>query len=136
MAKGKGIRIALLGAGIIGRELIRRTLNNPDCSYIAVGDTSGVIANTDGFDGKELMDIVRLKEGGGHIKDYTAKYEYYESPSSVFNGCDLDALVDVTDAQTYDILMEALNSPDEQMYSNTCSSFSNSSESFGGSLIA
>jgi len=101
------VRIALLGLGRIGRELVRRTFHSPDFQYVAVGDTSGVIVNS-AFEGEEIADIVIMKEMGVYLKDHEGEHDYYESVSSVLDCCDIDVLVDATDAQTFDILMEAL----------------------------
>ena len=37
------MRVALLGVGTIGRELLRLTRRNPVYKYVALADTSGVI---------------------------------------------------------------------------------------------
>jgi len=108
MVAGKGVRIALLGLGRIGRELVRRTLHNPNFHYVAVGDTSGIIVNSDTFDAREMDDIIGMKEKGMRLEDHNGGHEYHESASSLLGCRDVDVLVDATDAQTYDTLMEAL----------------------------
>ncbi|MFQ6074816.1 MAG: hypothetical protein ACE5Z5_01600 [Candidatus Bathyarchaeia archaeon] len=109
MVLGRGVRIALLGVGTIGRELARRTIPSPHYHYVAVADTSGVIVNVGAFGRKEMAEIVGLKGMGGRLKDYKGRHDYYEGMASVFGCCDIDVLIDVTDAQTYSILMEALD---------------------------
>lgn len=104
------MRIALLGLGRIGRELVRRTLHNPNFQYVAVGDTSGIIVNSDAFDAREMVEIVWMKEKGVRLKDHEGGHEYHESISSILSCRDMDVLVDATDAQTHDLLMEALES--------------------------
>ncbi|RLI09266.1 hypothetical protein DRO42_04665 [Candidatus Bathyarchaeota archaeon] len=108
MILDRPVRVALLGAGMIGRELINRTLRDPRYRYVAVGDTSGVIVNNEGFNEAEMAEVVRLKEAGGYVKNYAGEHGYCESMSGVFARCDVDVLIDVTDAQTHDLLMEAL----------------------------
>ena len=108
MVAGKGVRIALLGLGRIGRELVRRTLHNPNFHYVAVGDTSGIIVNSNAFHAREMGDIVGMKEKGVRLEDHNGGHEYHESASSLLGCRDVDVLVDATDAQTYDTLMEAL----------------------------
>ncbi|UCD44296.1 MAG: hypothetical protein JSV27_09200 [Candidatus Bathyarchaeota archaeon] len=102
------VRIAQLGVGTIGRELIRRTLGSPRFHYVALGDTSGVIAKEGAFTEEELRGIVESKEAGGRLEDYDGSHSFFEDMGGAFESCGLDAFVDVTDAQTYDLLMEAL----------------------------
>jgi glyceraldehyde-3-phosphate dehydrogenase/erythrose-4-phosphate dehydrogenase len=45
----KSIRIALIGTGTIGRELLRRTSGHAELTYVAVGDSSGFLAKREGF---------------------------------------------------------------------------------------
>jgi len=108
LARGGCMRIALLGVGRMGSELIRRTLDDPNYRFVAIGDTSGVIANHDAFSKNNMIDILTLKQKGGRLKDYKGEHDYHESMSSALDRCDVDVLVDVTDAQTYDLLMKAL----------------------------
>jgi aspartokinase/homoserine dehydrogenase 1 len=105
-------RIALFGAGTIGRALIKRTYNDPRFRYVAVGDSSGVIANIDGFSERGLSEIIRLKEEGGHLKEFQGHHAFHEDMLNVLELCDADVLVDVTNAQTYDLLIKALEYTD------------------------
>jgi len=41
--------------------VINRTLRDPRYRYVAVGDTSGVIFNNEGFNEAEMAEVVRLK---------------------------------------------------------------------------
>ena len=102
------MRIALLGVGTIGRELIRRTSGNPMFSYVALGDRSGVIAIDSTFTDEGLGELVRLKEAGGRLKDHDGDHEYYKSMKAALVSCSVDALVDATDAQTHGLLHKAL----------------------------
>lgn len=109
MAHERGLRIGLLGIGKIGRELVKRSLPNPRYRHVAVADTSGVIVNTDAFGRREMAEILRLKEKGGRLRDHSGDRDYYESMTDAFGHCDMDVLIDVTDAQTHTLLMEALD---------------------------
>jgi len=104
----KEVRIALLGIGRIGRELSRRTLQKPLYRYVAVGDTSGVLMDDDAFSVEEMARILGHKERGGRLRDYPGGHEYHEGMMSVLRSQDVNALVETTDAQTYDVLIEAL----------------------------
>jgi len=103
----EAVRIGLLGVGTIGRELIRRTSGNPRFRYVALGDTSGVIARKNPFTKKELDDIIRLKDSGGHLEDFGG-HEHYERCEDSIGCYEVDAFVDATDAQTYDFLYDTL----------------------------
>lgn len=101
------VRIGLLGVGRIGRELIRRTSGKPGFRYVALGDTSGVIARKNPFTKKELDYIIRLKDSGGQLEDFGGNEHYDRCEDSI--GCyGVDAFVDATDAQTYDLLYDTL----------------------------
>jgi aspartokinase/homoserine dehydrogenase 1 len=102
------VRIAQLGVGTIGRELIRRTLGGSRFRYVALGDTSGVIAKESAFTEEELRGIVESKEAGGRLEEYDGSHAFFEDMGGAFECCGLDAFVDVTDAQTFDLLLPAL----------------------------
>ena len=57
------LRIALLGVGTIGRELIRRTMAKPSYRYVALADKSGVLVSDEGFSEHELSQLIKLKVG-------------------------------------------------------------------------
>lgn len=107
MVKGERLRIALLGPGTIGRELIRQTINDPVFRYVALADTSGVITKTDAFTTTELTDILDHKKSGSPLKGYTGPHDYHKQISGVFD-IEFDVLIDATPSQTYDTLMRAL----------------------------
>ncbi len=102
------VRIGLLGVGTIGRELIRRTSGNPRFRYVALGDTSGVIARKDPFTKKELEEVIRLKGSGGRLKDFDGGHGHYDQCEDSIGCYSVDAFVDATDAQTYDLLYDAI----------------------------
>ena len=103
------LRVALLGVGTIGRELIRRTMGDPGFGYVALGDTSGTIVRESPFSVERLREIVGLKESGGRLGDLDGDHEHYERMEDALCGCGADALVDATDAQTYNLLYRALD---------------------------
>ena len=70
------IRVALLGVGTIGRALLKETQGNPRFKFVALGDTSGVIAKEKGFTDSEIAEIIRLKESGGRLRDHSGSLEY------------------------------------------------------------
>lgn len=102
------VRIAQLGVGTIGRELIKRTLRSSRFRYVALGDTSGVIAKESGFTDTDLREIVESKEAGGRLDECEGSHAYFEDMGEVFESCGIDAFVDVTGAQTFGLLLEAL----------------------------
>jgi homoserine dehydrogenase len=102
------IKIALLGVGAIGRELIYQSLQSPLFSYVALGDKSGVLVNEKTFSRKELLKTISFKENGGQIREI-GKYEYHESMLNILGCCSIDVLVDVTNTHTYKLLFEALD---------------------------
>ncbi len=104
----KQLKIALFGFGTIGRELVSRTLTDPSYEYVAVGDTSGVLVEEEGFSVDDMSNLVEWKEGKKCLGEFVG-HDHYESMSDVFGSCNIDILVDVTDTQTYDVLKEALD---------------------------
>lgn len=104
----KRVRIALLGVGNVGRELVRRTWENPDFLYVALGDTSDTITKEKGFTRRELQGIIEMKESSGGLRDYGGKHVCYDDMIGALRECNPDVLADVTTSQTYDVLWEAL----------------------------
>ena len=102
------LRIALLGIGKIGRELVRRTLPYPHFTYVSISDTSGALLDPKGFSERDLEEIITLKEDGGKLVKMEERHNYSESLEGVTDICDYDVLVDVTDAQTYPLLFKSL----------------------------
>ena len=101
-------RIALLGVGTIGRELVRRVLEKPGMQIVALADRSGVVARAEAFSREELLQILMLKGAGGRLRDYEGGQDSYREMLDAIRSVQADALVDVTDAQTYGLLYEAL----------------------------
>ena len=102
-------RVALLGVGTVGRELLRLTRTNPEYKYVALADTSGAITRDEGFKDAELAEIVSLKRSGGRLRDVRGDHELHRDVRSVLGRCPFDALVDVTATQTYDLIRDALD---------------------------
>jgi len=102
------VRAALLGAGTIGRALLKLTQGTPGIKWVALGDTSGAVAKEKGFTVNEVAKIVGLKESGGRINDYNGKVERLEGMKEALGNVQIDALVDVTASQTFDLLYRAL----------------------------
>jgi homoserine dehydrogenase len=103
------MRVAVLGVGTIGRELLRLTRGSSEYNYVALADTSGVITRNEGFTDAELAEIIKLKESGRRLGDVRGNHELHEDIRSVLNQCLFDALVDATATQTYDLIHEALD---------------------------
>lgn len=102
------LRVAILGVGTIGRELVRRIMHDHEKRIVALADRSGVIARDEAFNGEDLLRILELKESGGHLADYEGDHERYDEILEAIGGVNADVLVDVTYAQTHDLLYEAL----------------------------
>jgi len=103
------LRIALLGVGTIGSELVRRVLGKPAFQIIALADRSGVVARNEAFSDEELLQILELKKAGGRLREYEGKHEFYGEMLSAIRSVQTDVLVDASNAQTYDLLHEALS---------------------------
>jgi homoserine dehydrogenase len=102
------IRVALLGVGNIGRALLKLTRGNPRFKFVALGDTSGAVAKEKGFTDGEIAEAIRLKESGGRIRDHNGSVEHLDDMGEALGNVYIDALVDVTASQTFDLLSRAL----------------------------
>jgi aspartokinase/homoserine dehydrogenase 1 len=102
------IRVALLGVGTIGRALLKLTRGNPRFKFVALGDTSGVVAKEKSFTDSEIAEIVGLKEAKGYLKEYDGNTEHLDSIGDALGNYYLDALVDVTASQTFNLIHRAL----------------------------
>jgi predicted homoserine dehydrogenase-like protein len=87
----KGVRIALLGVGKIGRELVSRTMSNRNYRYVSVSDKSGLLVADKHFREKDLTRIINLKNKGGCLSDLRCAFEYCEDVSMILNCPDIDA---------------------------------------------
>lgn len=102
------VKVALLGVGTIGRELVRRCVGRPGVELVALADTSGAVSREGGFSGEELARILELKGSGGGLSDLEGDHDLSKNILDFLKGTGVDALVDVTAADTYDLLYEAL----------------------------
>lgn len=102
------IRVALMGVGTIGRELIRRINGDPLYSFVAFSDSRGAIADFSGFSIGECVTIAKHKESGGELRDLP-QHTPYGGMVEVLGDGEIDVLVDATAAQTYDTLYVALD---------------------------
>lgn len=102
------VRVALLGVGNIGRTLLKLTRGNPRFKFVALGDTSGAVAKEKGFMDSEIAETIRLKESGDSIRDHNGSVEHLDGMGEALGNIYIDALVDVTASQTYDLLNRAL----------------------------
>ena len=84
-------------------------LDKPAFQITALADRSGVITNSDAFSDDELLKILELKKARGRLRDYTGEHEFHEEMLGALRSVQADALVDASDAQTYDLLYEALS---------------------------
>jgi aspartokinase/homoserine dehydrogenase 1 len=102
------VRVALLGVGTIGKALLKSTQGNPQFKFVAMGDTSGVVAKEKGFTDSEITKIVGLKESGGRLRDHTGNVEHLDDMGEALGNVYIDALVDVTASQTFDLIHRTL----------------------------
>ncbi len=103
------LRVALLGVGTIGSELVRRTKEKPEMVYVALADRSGIVAKEEGFSQTDLDRVLELKGSGGRLKDLEGDHENGGWMLGAIRDLDVDVLVDATDAQTHDLFMDALD---------------------------
>jgi len=103
------LRVALLGIGTIGSELLRRTKGKPETVYVALADRSGAVAKEEGFSQADLDRILELKGSGGRLRNLEGDHENIGEILSVIRDFNVDVLVDVTDAQTHGLFMDALD---------------------------
>jgi len=104
----KSIRIALMGTGTIGRELLRRTSGHAEFTYVAVGDSSGFLAKREGFTEAELAAIQKHKSGGKFLEAFDERLYVGRDVLDILRDYGVSVLVDATAAQTYNILRAAL----------------------------
>ena len=102
------VRIALLGVGNIGRALLKATKEDPRFKFVALGDTSGAVAKEKGFTDSEIAEIIRLKESGGCLRDHSGSLEHLDGMGEALNNYYINAFVDVTASQTFDLIHRAL----------------------------
>ena len=102
------VKVALLGIGTIGRALLKATQSDTRFKFVALGDTSGAVAEEKGFAESEIAEIIRLKESGGRLRDHGGKVEHLDGMGEALGNFSLDALVDVTASQTFDLINRAL----------------------------
>ena len=102
------VRVALLGVGTIGRALLQATQGNPRFKFVALGDTSGAVAKEKGFTDSEIGEIIQLKESGGRLRDHSGNLEHLDGMGEALGNIYLDAFVDVTASQTFDLIHRAL----------------------------
>jgi homoserine dehydrogenase len=105
------MKISLNGMGSVGREFTKQTIACPYYKFISIADTSCAIAKMGGFSASEMGNIIKLKQNGGKLKEY-------ENPGASFLGhieetfeikkYKPDVLVDMSSAQTYPLLLEAI----------------------------
>src|SRR3989338_4202751 len=103
------MRIALIGAGKVGLELIRQTATNPMYEYVGVTDTSGTVTKYSGFTPDEMMGLVAAKSRGIALRDYDDGRSYVTQRTEDVLGNKIDVVVDVSSHQTYGFLMTALD---------------------------
>ncbi len=103
------MRIALIGAGKIGLELIRQTATNPMYQYVGVSDRSGTVTKYSGFSPDEMMGLVSAKSRGIKLRDYDDGRSYVTRRMEDVLENNIDVVVDVSSHQTYGFLMEALD---------------------------
>ena len=99
------IKISLLGSGTIGREFISRILNKPYVKVLAIADTTGFISSQNGFSQSELSKIVEYKSSGGKLGD--SGWIFNDDTEEILNVTS-DVLIDVTAAQTVELIQKAL----------------------------
>jgi len=105
---GAPLRIALMGAGRIGRKLMRRVAGDARFEVAAISDTSGTILKEPRFTGADLTEVALFKEARGRLSELPGEHERCSDPVEGLRRAGAGVLVDVTAAQTYPVLQEAL----------------------------
>ncbi|MBN1682577.1 hypothetical protein JW865_03385 [Candidatus Bathyarchaeota archaeon] len=109
-------KIALMGSGNIGKELLREIQNSEKYKFIAIGDSTGYIIQKNGFNKKEINKIIEFKNSGKRFITYSDDLYSDIEISKILKEYSIDTLIDVTASQTYPHLFKALN------YSNVITS--------------
>ncbi len=97
------------GFGKVGLELIKQTWDKPNYQYIAVSDSSGIATKYSGFTYNDFVRLISLKERGGKVSEYSEGRTAISEDMEDVLGNKPDVLVDVSDKQTYKLLMSALD---------------------------
>ncbi|MBM3291630.1 hypothetical protein FJY84_03015 [Candidatus Bathyarchaeota archaeon] len=109
-------KIALMGIGTIGKELLRRIKNDKNYKIVSLGDSSGNLIKKSGFTSKEITQIINFKNTGENLKKYDHNKQVTSDIISILNDYSIDTFIDVTASMTYDTLFKALD------YSNVITS--------------
>ncbi|MBQ04133.1 hypothetical protein CL673_05405 [Candidatus Bathyarchaeota archaeon] len=103
------LKVALLGVGTIGRALLQATHGDLRFKFVVLGDSSGAVAKKEGFADSEIAEIIRLKESGSSILDHWGTSDHLEGVGEALGNYYVDALVDATASQTFDLINRSLN---------------------------
>lgn len=106
------VPVIQLGAGTVGRELIRKIktwngseANKPKYPHVGIADKSGFVANKDRFSKRDLAKIAEEKSTGEELAGiYPNKVGSIGSLESFLDGIGSGVLVDVTDAERFENL--------------------------------
>lgn len=109
-------KIALMGVGTIGKELLKRVQNSDIYKFVAIGDSLGYLTKKEGFTSEEITEIINYKNLGKHLTGYPDRNPSCLSVIPILKENAVDTLIDVTASQTFDILYQALD------YSNVITS--------------
>lgn len=81
----EGTTVVIQGFGNVGTHAAR-LLQDMGCVVVGVSDTSGGFANPGGLD---LLDILRFKQGGGRLTDYSGEGERLSGGEVIELPCDV-----------------------------------------------
>ena len=106
------VPVIQLGAGTVGRELIRKIktwngieANKPRYLHVGIADKSGFVTNKNGFSERDLSKITEEKSTGEELAGiYPNKVGSIGSLESFLEGMESGVLIDVTDAERFEDL--------------------------------